>query len=121
MTIHLTLPLPPSVNSMYRAVGAGTSTRVVKASRTRLYEEEAGYAILAQKREQQVPPGPLAVIVKCYWPDKRKRDVDNFTKGVIDIISRTLGFDDCRIADLHAYKRVDPEDPRCEVTIRAAA
>jgi Holliday junction resolvase RusA-like endonuclease len=131
--IELVLPLPPSVNGMYRAVGTGAGVgsargRIVKSAKTRRYEEEAGYAVLAQRRGQpKVPAGPLAFVV-TYWLASgtgRKRDVDNLQKCLIDVVSRTLGFDDSRIIDLHAYKRVaspgDPKGPRCEVRIRGTA
>lgn len=117
--VRLTLPLPPSVNSMYRAVGRRDSAIVTKSSKARLYEQDAGNIILAQGRPK-VPDGPLSVSIVYHLPDAKKRDVDNLQKAVIDVLSRVLGFDDSVIVDLHAYKRIDRGDPRCEVSIRSS-
>lgn len=51
-----------------------------------------------------------------YWPDKRKRDVDN-VKGFIDAFNRIVWQDDSQITDLTLRKRVHASDPRVEITV----
>lgn len=118
--IRLTVPLPPSANAMYRSQVIQGKPRPVKSAAYRSYETLCGMVILAHGK-QTVPPGPLSFTAWFYFADRRRRDVDNNQKCLQDVVSRTLGFDDSLIQEVHAYRLYDKSTPRCEIEIREAA
>lgn len=118
--IRLTLPLPPSANAMYCSQVIQGKPRPVKSAAYRSYETLCGMTILAHGK-QTVPPGPLSFTAWLFWVDRRRRDADNSCKALQDLVSRTLGFDDSRISEVHLFRLYDREKPRCEIEIREAA
>lgn len=124
--IRLTLPLPISANMMYR-----TNPKTGKPQKTQAakdYEKEVEKTILAASGDHSIPVKervklyeelelPLLMDVTFYFPDKRKRDCDNANKAVQDCIARAFGFDDTSIFDVFLHKRLDRENPRCEVVL----
>lgn len=125
--LKLTVSLPPSANRLYRAmVVAGVPTQR-RSREYRAYEMDCGSEILTQiskakrdRRNAKVPAGDLSMTARLHWPDRRKRDADNSMKALQDVVSKTLGFDDSRISEVHVYRMCDPENPRCEVVLAAA-
>lgn len=118
--IRLTLPLPPSVNQMYKLkVVAGVAGKY-KTRATKHFEADAGNEILVQRVGQPSIDklvGDLRMTVYLYFKDQRRKDADNQIKSLQDSISRTLGFDDSRIGELHVYRRFDKSNPRAEVQL----
>jgi Holliday junction resolvase RusA-like endonuclease len=75
----ITLPLPPSVNRLWRA-GRG---RVYRSPRYEAWRIEAGWALKLQRHVHIT--GPVEIVVAAARPDQRKRDLDNIaTKAVLD-------------------------------------
>mgnify|MGYP003111322504 FL=1 len=72
------LPFPPSVNSMY----AGKARRY-KSPRYKKWIAEAQVMACKQKLPVWVN-GPVQVQLDFVKPDKRKRDLDNLAKAVLD-------------------------------------
>jgi Holliday junction resolvase RusA-like endonuclease len=62
--------------------------------------------------------GKVGVDLFLYFSDEKRRDVDNFTKLVIDSLKGMCFEDDSQIYDLHIKKVVDKFFPRIEVNIR---
>jgi crossover junction endodeoxyribonuclease RusA len=95
----LELPYPPSVNhhfSIYRG-------------RPILSKEVKAYRHLVRQRlwSAGVKPmsGPLAVQVDAFPPDRRRRDIDNILKILLDALQHGNAFyDDSQIVDLRARK-----------------
>lgn len=65
--------------------------------------------------------GRLAVTITCFPPDRRRRDVDNWAKAMLDAIEKSglVFLDDSQIDDLH-IKRGErcPNGGRSIVTVR---
>ena len=61
--------------------------------------------------------GDLDVDIKIYHGDKRKRDIDNFHKLILDALSGVVWYDDKQIVKLTTEKFYDKENPRAEVII----
>lgn len=77
----LLLPLPPSVNSMYRNVrGRGR----VKTARYDAWIDTAGK--LLNNQETAVYDQPVTVHIDVRLKDKRVRDLDNLLKPLLDLI-----------------------------------
>lgn len=111
--IELELPWPPSVNHYYRRVGP----RTLISRRGRKFREEV--AALLAARGVQPATGRLAVSIEVYPPDRRKRDLDNLLKSVIDAVQHGGAFpDDSRIVWLLIYHAQRMPGGKVVVSIR---
>ena len=110
--IELLLPWPPSVNTYYRAFRG----RNILSKRGREYRVDA----LAAIGPVDTPlAGRLEVSLGLYPPDARRRDVDNYSKGVLDALTHAgVWVDDEQIDKLGVLKCPrDKENPRVVVTV----
>ena len=99
--IILHLPFPPTVNSYYKSTRSGQ----------RYLDKKVGLfrSAVDQALSEQVPglhlDEHLFVEVYLFMPDKRKRDVDNYMKGLLDALTQAgLWEDDSLIDQLHIYR-----------------
>ena len=98
--IELELPFPPSVNHYYRRVGP----RTLSSREGRKFREEV-CALLAAMRVGPIT-GPLQVEIEVYPPDRRRRDIDNLQKGLLDALEHGGVYrDDSQIVKLTIEKR----------------
>lgn len=102
--LELDLPFPPSVNHYWRHVGARTLiSRGGRAFRT------AVCALLAARNVQPLD-GPLAVQIEVFPPDRRRRDLDNCLKSLLDALQHGGAYgDDSQIVRL-TIEKGDPLD-----------
>ena len=100
--LQLELPYPPSINHYWRRVGARTLiSRGGRAFR------QAVCSILAACGVRPIA-GPLVVDVTVFPPDKRRRDIDNVLKSLLDALEEGGAFyDDGQIFDLRV-KKMEP-------------
>lgn len=94
------LPYPPSINHYWRRVGPRTLI-----SRTgRSFRAEV-VSIVARRRPATML-GPLNVQIDLHPPDRRRRDVDNVLKSLLDALQQGGVYrDDSQIDDLHIRRR----------------
>lgn len=76
--MELSLPLPPSANHYYRRVGR--ATLISRAGRE--YRAGVKAALLAMGAPSVT--GPITVLVTVFPPDRRRRDLDNLLKCLLD-------------------------------------
>jgi crossover junction endodeoxyribonuclease RusA len=77
----LTLPWPPSVNKYWRRVGHKTIlSRAGRDYRATVVD------LLRVMGCPPIGPGPLRLVMDCHPPDRRRRDLDNLPKGVLDAL-----------------------------------
>ena len=103
------LPYPPSCNRYYRNVGG----RTLLSRAGRLYREEvaallAGRGCLPTAAQSLRRPlaGPIQLEIDIHPPDRRRRDIDNVLKGLLDSIEKGGGYhDDSQIVHLTIRKR----------------
>ncbi len=111
----LELPMPPSVNGMYRNVpGKGR----VKTSAYLTWAKEAAVMVMIQLKPPRQPlTGDVKVIVEMQKP-KVRSDIDNRAKALLDLFtSSRVWNDDSQVVDL----RLRWADVRgCRVTLEAA-
>ena len=105
--VRFKLDWPPTVNTYWRATkDLRMGVRVYLSDKGREYKERAYF----QQAEQRVPKGdPEAryeVLIDCYAPDRRKRDLDNICKVLLDVMEEygTLP-DDCQVDILTLRRR----------------
>jgi len=106
------LPYPPSVNTYWRNIGPG---RTILSKRAREYRK----SVLAIVGPAKPLLGRLSVSIILSPPDKRKRDLDNAFKGVLDGLAHACVYrDDEQIDELTIRRGPVVKGGRCEVTIR---
>ena len=120
--------LPPSANKIYVRLGRGT----ILSKEAKTFKAKAKMELLQQWafEEGLDPNQPYSLSLTFYlpklenrgWPGKAKtrfskRDVTNLIKLLEDIIVQTTGVDDSATLNVHVYKRLDPENPRVELSL----
>lgn len=61
--------------------------------------------------------GPVRIDVYAYFGTCRRKDVQNTLKTLCDALNNVAYEDDSQIVELHAYKRLDKENPRVEIHV----
>lgn len=85
----LTLPWPPSVNGYWRSYQG----RNILSKAGRAYQQ-AGAAALAGQQVPQLGTARVQVTLTLYPPDRRRRDVDNYIKAPLDLLTTAGVWDD---------------------------
>lgn len=93
--IILTLPYPPSLNTIWRRVG----NKTLLSAAGRMYRADVLAAVLIHFNAVPKPlAGRLRVAIHVHAPDKRKRDLDNLPKAINDALTHAgLWLDDSQI------------------------
>ena len=113
--ISLTLPWPPSVNRIWRCVGG----RVLLSAEGRAYRQAVAVAVLEQHGAGDPLAGRLSMTIEAYPPDRRRRDVDNMAKAILDSLERAGVYKNDAQIDHLSIRRMSVEKPgRVEVSIR---
>jgi len=107
----LVLPIPPSVNHMYRRNRNGG----VRLSPDAAAWKQAAY-LAALEVFPDVLTGEIEVVYDFYFPDRRP-DIDNSLKALNDALQGAAYVNDRQIHRLTATKRVDKGSPRVEVSL----
>jgi len=112
--VELRLPWPPSVNNAYRSLGMG---RVVKTKIAREYFSDIA-ALIRAKRIPSFGKSRLKILIRCYPPDNRRRDLGNLDKVLMDTLEHSGLFkDDSQIDNLHHVRRSASPPGFIEITI----
>jgi crossover junction endodeoxyribonuclease RusA len=110
--IMMTLPWPPSVNHYW--LQRGTARFIGpkgKAFRVAVAEECAALGVTAIE-------GRIAMHVALWPPDKRRRDVDNLLKALLDACEHAGCYaDDNQIDELHIVRHEVRRGGQCVVVI----
>lgn len=113
-----TLPWPPSVNQAYRSIVIKGQPRVLLSSAGRAYKERAAFDLLRQGARNH-GQDRVAVLVVCYPPDRRDRDLGNLDKILIDSLEPRVFLNDSQI-DLITWVRAGVrKDGLVEVTVES--
>lgn len=74
---------------------------------------------LEAKSQWQVPAleGDVALSIRFFFKTKRKRDLDNQNKLLLDALSGIVYGDDSQICELHLFRAYDAQHPRAVVTV----
>ena len=111
--MKLSLPFPPSVNSMYATVKG----RRLLTRRGRHYKDEVYGCVLEQLGVFKPLLGKLSVSIEFTPPDHRKRDMDNLFKSLFDALGRANCFiDDSQIKKIYA-EMLEPGEGSCTIII----
>ena len=112
MHIQLLLPYPPSVNHYW--MSSGNMRYISKRGRVfrqAVAEEAATQGIVGLE-------GRLAVHIALFPPDRRKRDVDNVLKALLDACEHAGCYEsDSQIDELHIVRQEVRKDGGCTILI----
>jgi crossover junction endodeoxyribonuclease RusA len=97
-----TLPYPPSVNHYWKPVRG----RLIVSRAGRLYRTAALSALIAQGVSRESLKARLRVALAVHTPDRRRRDLDNLTKALLDaLVMARIIEDDGQIDELHVIRQ----------------
>ena len=115
--LHLTLPLPPTINHCYITTRRGQ--RVLTA-------EGKEWIEIAQKRAKKAvqeqgwtvkPKKQVVIEIDTYFPDKRRRDCHNGAKLTMDGLEKVLYDDDRYVLPRYMLVEIDKQNPRIDLRI----
>ena len=115
--MKLTLPYPPSINHYWRHFRG----RIVISREGRTFRENV-CALLARGNHggARKPPsgGRIALAMDAFPPDRRRRDLDNLQKPLLDALQHAGEYEDDSQIDLLIARRRELASPgRVEVEI----
>jgi len=102
--INILLPWPPTVNTYY-TIARG---RKILSKRGRNYKKDAW---LELPNGGETLTGRLEVNIDAYPPDKRRRDIDNIVKPILDVLTDAKVWEDDSQVDILRIRRKQIEKP----------
>lgn len=114
----ITLPYPPSLNTYWRSVRG----RVLISAKGRSYRTQVAQTVMVARQSGDVSAWPilqrLAVRIDAAPPDRRKRDLDNITKALLDALTHAgVWLDDSQIDDLRIVRQPHMSGGQVTVTV----
>ncbi|MBD5647972.1 MAG: RusA family crossover junction endodeoxyribonuclease [Desulfovibrio sp.] len=116
----IVLPFPPSVNGYWRHVAIGKNVRTLLSAAGREFKRKVARAVRSQLGRQPEPiMGHCRLYVALHAPDRRRRDVDNYAKALLDSLTEAgVWADDSQIQDLRLVWGAVLPGGKAVVTIR---
>ncbi len=115
--ISLTLrPAPLSTNHIYKVA----QNRVYMTAEGRSLKEAYQWQAKSQWKRSCIQKS-VALTLFVYYGDKRKHDIDNGNKLLLDALTGIVYKDDGQITMLHVFKRFDVDDPRVDIDVQELA
>jgi len=116
--LHLSLPIPPSVNAIYYNTRKGGRRLTTKAEH---YIRDARALINLAIDEQKWKKQEKGIWLYCdmvfYFPDRRRRDSHNCLKLLLDVLESYVYVDDMYVLPRILSVEYDKENPRVEIAI----
>ena len=104
--INIRLPWPPTVNTYY-TIARGRKILSKKGREYKIAAAGALYRAIPWPRAD----GRLEVLIDAYPPDKRRRDIDNIVKPILDSLTDCGIWDDDSQVDILRIRRKQIEKP----------
>ena len=112
--MKIILPWPPSVNTAYPTTRSG---RRVLSKKGKEYQKIV-WALCAKQNIKMVR-GPVQIVIQAFPPDKRKRDVDNLFKMILDGLQKAYIIEeDSLVYHLAITKNVPMPPGRVEIDLQ---
>ena len=115
--MRIDLPFPPSVNGYWRAIRRGNLCTQIISKKGREYAEAVSTSVNAAGVTTIPLEERLEVTILLCAPDRRRRDVDNYSKAVLDSLTKAGVWEDDSQIDRLTLVR-GPIENICTVSIR---
>lgn len=107
---------PKSTNHIYKTAARGGFCTVYMTKEGK--KTKNSYTIEAKKYWKKKPTDkPLSIQVCLYFGDKRRHDIDNYGKLLLDSLTGIVWIDDEQIQEMYVAKKYDKKNPRIEINI----
>lgn len=106
--------VPPSVNHIWkhRIAGHRAITYLTKEG------QEFKDRLSAQVPKEHNPmKGQVKVTLTLIFPNKLRRDIDNYCKGILDAMNHKVYLDDSQIKELRVTKEYEKNHPKIIVEV----
>ncbi len=106
--MQITIPYPPTVNRMWRRVVMHGSPRTLLSKAGRIYRDDVAAAVLTQLgpvNGRALRDSRVLVEIDAWMPDRRRRDIDNLGKAVLDSLQAAGVFADDSQVDVLTIRR----------------
>lgn len=122
MNLALTnLPFPPSVNTYWRHTVVGGKPRTLISKTGRAYRERVIDLVIERHKHPTINE-PISLTVNLFPPDKRRRDIDNSLKALLDALQHAGVYEDDYLIDQIIVTRRKPvTGGSCTVYIETGA
>ena len=104
--------IPPSVNTLWVNKPNGR----YKSKRGKIFENLACGELKKQFRYKPLASS-LKIHIRLYFKDKRKRDIDNYNKAILDSMTKIIYEDDSQIEELNVKKLVGCGFDKVEIEV----
>ena len=105
LVFEATLPWPPTVNTYWRHKVIGKLATVYVSQEGQAYRKAVNLYLMEHGVKTYALEGDLRVEIEVFPPDRRKRDIDNLLKSLLDSLTHAQVWkDDNQIADLRIYR-----------------
>ena len=112
-TASFVVPGPPQPKQRPRL---GRQGCVYTPKATRAYEDCR--SLCARQAGLRTPSvTPVCLAIALYFPDRRRRDLDNAAKAVMDALNGVGYRDDSQVQTLHVTRAIDAANRRVEIAI----
>jgi len=104
---EVALPWPPTVNLYWRHKVTGRLATVYVSAEGKQYRKVVNDLVMEARMVQRYlkAAGPVRVVIEAFPPDRRKRDLDNILKSLLDSLTHAgVWEDDSQIQDLRIYR-----------------
>ena len=119
--LNLILTIPPSVNHCYKNFTCMGRQNRVLTPLARAGKQEADYVAnaLAHREGWRVPEPEEKIVLEviAFWPDGRRRDMNNTHKLLCDALEGAVYLDDKMVLVRDMDFSVDRKRPRLEVCV----
>jgi crossover junction endodeoxyribonuclease RusA len=95
----------------------GANGHVYTPRETQQAEGAVGWIARAKLRGQKPATGPLSVTVAFHVRDRRRRDVDNLLKTVLDGLNGIAWIDDSQVVHADVWLILDRANPHTDITV----
>lgn len=97
--ITLLLPYPPTINHYYGVRGKARFIKPEGVEFRKLVDRNV------KDKKHKIILGDVEIVIQIIPPDKRKRDIDNVLKALLDSLTKAgIWKDDSQIVDLRIIK-----------------
>lgn len=113
LSLSCVVPGPPQPKERPRVARGGAYT----PSRTSAYEWRVLCAAKVARPRRWPMDARYRVSIVAHFADRRRRDLDNVAKAVLDGLNDVVWGDDSQVDDMRIVRALDRANPRAEITV----